>query len=96
MRVAVIDSNTGVLIGFDTVDQPDSTHVPVPDDCDLTPGDYRWDGACFMHIASEIKAGSIGLLSLVVKDILTTLASHQIELSQICKDYLAAEGAKTP
>jgi len=44
---AILDA-AGVLQGFEKVPKkkwkPAAGRVPVPDDCDLAPGRYRWDG----------------------------------------------------
>ena len=45
-KVALLD-DSGMLKGFRVVSKPKAVQtaaqVPVPDDCDLVPGRYRWD-----------------------------------------------------
>jgi hypothetical protein len=43
--IALLDKNL-MLKGFETVDQeeaPSRNRIPVPRDCDLKPGRYKWD-----------------------------------------------------
>lgn len=51
--VAILDTN-GILIGFDEnpieIKEGD---VVVPENCDLTPGKYRWIGTTFWPLATN-------------------------------------------
>jgi len=53
---AVINA-AGVLTGFSQSDQ--SSGIEVPDDCDLTPGRYRWDDAMRAFIPITAQQDSI-------------------------------------
>lgn len=48
--VATLNEN-GVLTGYETIPGEPTIHqIPVPEDCDLTPGKYRWDGQTFVPV----------------------------------------------
>lgn len=54
--IAKLDNN-GVLTGYEEVSDADHTtttaQVAVPDGCDLSPGQYRWDGERFMPLQPD-------------------------------------------
>lgn len=54
--IAKLDSN-GVLTGYEEVSEANHTtttaQVAVPDGCDLSPGQYRWDGERFMPLQPD-------------------------------------------
>ena len=53
--IAILDEN-GILTGYAQVEQPSVADCVVPDDCDLEPGKYRWNGNTFVPIATARKA----------------------------------------
>lgn len=60
MHFAIIDEG-GVLTGFRPAEENEirterDDVVEVPEDCDLEPGRYRWDGARFMPIILKAPA----------------------------------------
>jgi hypothetical protein len=54
--IATLDTN-GVLTGYEEVSDANhvttTAQVAVPDGCDLTPGQYRWDGERFMPLQPD-------------------------------------------
>lgn len=67
-HVAILDGDERTYRGVEAIDYEALTkeHVEVPADCDLVPGNYRWDGATFVPLAEVSRTPRSGSVPLEV------------------------------